>query len=363
VTKNGDESKALRARRARGRDEAVGDKREASGFVRPAPIATKAAGDGSLADAVWAGVLPEEIELEVRAAESAESSTDAGQAEQLDGELPADSTAADETGSSGQGPQDPAAKHKVSKNSLQEGFFAQQYHTLVGDDPVANATYDEYLQGIIDTFHPLAFVDVERARRLALLYFKRAEILECAESAERQRSVLRHRRAERFAPVVSIDDLMEKDRAALMRRSDGVRRVIADLEETLQSVETATTPAAAVEAVELFEQSFGAVLQAWEPKIAPDMPGLAHPDLSVTAPEELLPWVRCRLHVLKMEESRLCDEETKLAAAEEARRRVPHGKHAEKIARAAREVNREIRRLEWDLGFLRGSKPSNPRGR
>jgi len=66
---------------------------------------------------------------------------------------------------------------------------------------------------------------------------------------------------------------------------------------------------------------------------------------------------------MQVEESRLRDEEAKLATAEETRRGVPHGKHFEKIARAAREVNREIRRLEWDLAPLRGWEAGKPRGR
>jgi len=364
VNEHGDEKKkAPRARRRRTRAEAVAQKPQDAGFVMPAPIASKPVGDGSLADAVWAGVTPEEIELEARAAESAGTAPEAVEIGESDGEPPAEDTAADETGTSGQGRQDQAAKRKVSKNSLQDGFFAQQYHTIVGDDPLDVDVFQRYLEGTIDTYHPVAFVDKERVRRLALLYFKRGEILERAESGERRRSVLRHRRSVRFAPVMSIDELMDKDRPAIMRRSDGVAYVIAVLEGTLQSVEAATTSAAAVEAVELFEHWFGAVLQPWEQKIAPSMPGLQHPNVPTTAPEELLAWLRCRLQALQVEESRLRDEEAKLATAEEARRGVPHGKHFEKIARAAREVNREIRRLEWDLAPLRGWGPGRPRGR
>src|SRR5439155_8906833 len=121
-----------------------------------------------------------------------------------------------------------------------------------------------------------------------------------------------HRRSVRFAPVMSVHELMDKDRPAIMRRSDGVAYVIAVLEETIQSVETATTPAEAVAAVELFEQWFGVVLQPWEEKIAPSMPGLQHPAVPTTAPEELIAWLRCRLQALRIEEPRLRNEEAKL---------------------------------------------------
>jgi hypothetical protein len=430
-----DKNKVPRTRRGRGHRDVASRAEEDPRLARRAPSVTRPAGDGSVADAVWAGVRPEDIGLDLLAAESAQrraeaaeldqldgepsaeeatadqmsaeaaeldqldgepsaedtnaaqSSAEAGEVDQVDGEPPAqdatsdqpraeagdvdqsegepsaEETVSSQTGTSRHGPQDPADKRKVSKNALRDGFFAQQFHTIVGDDPLAIAVFEEYLESARDTYHPVAPADKLRVYRLALLYYKRDEILECAETAERTRSVLRHRRAVRFAPVVSIAELLEKDRAALLRRSDGVGYVIAVLEDTLQAVQTATTSAAAVEAVELFEQWFGAVLQPCEEKLAPGMPGLARPDLPAATTEELMRWLRCRRLVLETEESTLRDEEAKLAAAEETRRRVPHGKHFETIARAAREVNREIRRLEWDLAPLRGSRPSYPRGR
>jgi hypothetical protein len=370
-------------RRGRSRREAADKNPEARGVRSGASSVTRPAGDGSVADAVWAGVRPEDVGLELLAQRRAE----AGEVDQLDGEPPAQDTTSDQpraeagdadqsdgepsaeeavsgqTTTSRRGPQTPADKRKVSKHALRDGFFAQQFHTIVGDDPLAIAAFEEYLESARDTYHPVAPADELRVYRLALLYYKRDEILECAETAERTRSVLRHRRAVRFAPVVSIAELLEKDRAALLRRSDGVGYVIAVLEDTLQAVQTAATSAAAVEAVELFEQWFGAVLQPWEEKLAPGLPGLARPDLPGATTEELMRWLRCRRLVLETEESTLRDEEAKLAAAAETRRRVPHGKHFETIARAAREVNREIRRLEWDLAPLRSSRPSYPRGR
>jgi len=238
---------------------------------------------------------------------------------------------------------------KLNKNALRHAFFSQLYENIVGNDPIAKAAVDDYLEMAIDTFHPGDPIAEGKARRLALMYYKRDQILECAETGERTCSVLRYRRSTRFKPFVSIAELMDKDRAAILRRSDGVAYVIATLEETLYAVGTAMTVDKVVTAVELFEQAFGAVLEAFEAKLAAGLPGLRHGEVSEMAIGDVVRWLRCRLHVLRAEELSLREEERTLAASEEARRRVAGTKHADRIARALREVNNEIRRLERDL--------------
>jgi len=364
-----------RTRRGRGHRDVAPRAEEDPRLARRAPSVTGPAGDGSVADAVWAGVRPEDVGLELLAQRRAEAgevdqldgeppaqdttaqqaSAEAGDVDQSDGEPSAEETVSGQTETSRHGPQSPADKRMISKNALQDAFFAQHFHTIVGDEIADIAVFEEYLGGLLDTFHPVTFLDKARVHRLALLCFKRDQILEDAETGERKRSVLRHRRAVRFGSTRSLAELMEKDPPAVMRRSDGVAYIVAELEAVVDAVETMANSAEAAATVEVFERRFGAALRLFEEKVVPNVPASLHGNVSAMAFDDLRAALRCRRQLLTIEESRLRDEEAQLAAAELARRRVPQGKHFDRIARALRETNREIARLERDLAHVRGN--------
>jgi hypothetical protein len=203
--------------------------------------------------------------------------------------------------------------------------------------------HEDILNGLMTMYSPVNFVDKMRVRQLASLYFKRSEMLQCAEKAETTRSVLRHRRAVRFkTPPLPPAEALEKDPASLQRRSDGVEYLVDRLEALREDITQMNTPAEVLAAVRALAATLKPALPVFEADVA-----------ELTESTAVIPIVKHHVILLKSEAHTLVNEEIVLRNAEEARRRVPHGKHYERIMRAMRETNREIKHLEWCLAPLR----------
>ena len=215
------------------------------------------------------------------------------------------------------GPVTPEGKKKVSRNALEQGFFAQQDDNIIGMDIASRTVYDDILNGLMTMYSPINFLDEVRIRRLAALLFKRSQLLDRAEAGETTRSVLRYRRATRFAePPTPPHELLEKDPAALQRRSDGVEYLVDVLEALIERMAEMKTEDDVVTAV----QAAAARLNSARPSFHADVTGL----LERSA---VLAVITRHVLILKAEATRLANEERALRAAEEARRLVPRGKH------------------------------------
>src|SRR5262249_9744219 len=241
------------------------------------------------------------------------------------------------------GPVTPEGKRKVTRNSLEDGFFAQQEDNIVGGNSASGVVYEEIRDGLMTMSGPVNFLDKLRVRRLAALHFKRSELLERAEAGETSRSVLRYRRAVRFAtPALPAAEGLENDAAALGRRSDGVEYLSARLQGLMEDIRPMKTAAEVLAAAQVCAAKLRSARPAFHADVAEAM---TRADVIATT--------RRHLMLLKAEAQRLASEERALSDAEEARRGVPRGKHYERIMRAMRETNGEINRLEWCLAPLR----------
>src|SRR5262249_54941448 len=197
---------------------------------------------------------------------------------------------------------------------------------IVGRDIASGVVYEEIRDGLMTMYGPVNFLDKLRVRRLAALHFKRSELLERAEAGETSRSVLRHRRAVRFAsPALPAAEVLENDAAALGRRSDGVEYLITWLEALMKDIRPMKTAAEVLAAAQVCATKLRSALPAFHADVADP---LTRADVIATT--------RRHLMLLKAEAQRLASEERALSAAEEARRGVPHGKHYERIMRATR---------------------------
>ena len=249
------------------------------------------------------------------------------------------------------GPVTPEGKGRITQNALDHGFFAQQKDHLVAPGASEELAYDDIVEGLMRTYRPANFVDQGRVYRLALLLYKRSQLLEPAEAGERTRSLMRHRRAVRFAtPPMAPAELLGKDPLALRRRRDGVEYLADQLEELRTTIATMKSPADMLAAAQPVAGKLQAVLPSFQEDVAQSR-----------TKADITRAVTAQHMQLNFDAQRLRDEEIALAGAEEARRLVPGSKHADKIMRAMREVNREIKYLEWCLSLL--YSPFGRRGR
>jgi hypothetical protein len=231
----------------------------------------------------------------------------------------------------------------VTRNALQDGFFAELEDNIVslkGSDVLA---FKELLAGLLESYRPVAFIDKLRVRRLALLHYRLAWLIDRADAAAVKGGLLRYRRAQRLAPQVPVQELLEKTPAALLQTSAGIQYLLDLMEPVVTAVADLTHDAEVITAVQEFAgQVYGALPGFYDVVNAP----------GVTKAEVLAALDANRAH-LELEVQVLAHEEYQLADTGAAIRLVPGSKRYQTILRAARATMREIRYLEWTLAQTR----------
>ena len=248
-------------------------------------------------------------------------------------------------------PEPPTPKRGVTANALQEGFFADLEDNIVGLSSGGVVAFQELHDGLCETYRPMTFVAKLRVRRLALLHYRLNFLIDRADAAAVRLALVRYRRAQRLAPAVPVEELLERNPAELWKTSAGVQYLLDLIESTVTAVATLTEDVDVIGAI----HELAARLQAASPGF------YATVTASDTTKTEQLAALDGLQREFQLEYQRVKNEEGELASAGAARQLVPGGRRYETLLRAARDTQREIRRLELalvDMGAL-----FNQRGR